>query len=253
MESKAKCLIVDDEPLATEVLKSHLGKLNSIEIAGTAGDAVEAFDFLNNNKVDLMFLDIHMPEMKGTDLIKSLKKPPAVIFTTAYREYALEGFDLNVVDYLLKPISFGRFMQAVEKFFMLHSNGTTSSTTSEILLHNQGTSDECLYLREKNIIHKIPLHEIIYAESMGDNLTIYTSDREITSRITISAVEKLLPEQNFIRIHRSFIVSLKHITSFSPVSVFIGKKSFSIGTSYRDSVFEKLDLNGDLKAGNATK
>jgi DNA-binding LytR/AlgR family response regulator len=194
-----------------------------------------------------------MPEMKGTDLIKSLKKPPAVIFTTAYREYALEGFDLNVVDYLLKPISFGRFMQAVEKFFMLHSNGTTSSTTSEILLHNQGTSDECLYLREKNIIHKIPLHEIIYAESMGDNLTIYTSDREITSRITISAVEKLLPEQNFIRIHRSFIVSLKHITSFSPVSVFIGKKSFSIGTSYRDSVFEKLDLNGDLKAGNATK
>ncbi len=247
MEPKAKCLIVDDEPLAIEVLKSHLGKLNSIEIAGTAGDAIEAFDFLNKQKVDLMFLDIHMPEMKGTDLIKALKKPPAVIFTTAYREYALEGFDLNVIDYLLKPISFVRFMQAVEKFFAVFN------PAPEISLHHQDESEEFLYLREKNLIHKIPLNEIIYAESMGDNLTIYTSDREITSRITISAVEKLLPGKDFIRIHRSFIVSLKHITSFSPVSVYIGKKSFSIGPSYRETVLEKLDLNGDRKAGNATK
>ncbi|MBW6535181.1 MAG: response regulator transcription factor [Mariniphaga sp.] len=253
MEPKAKCLIVDDEPLAIEVLKSHLGKLHSIEIVGTSGDAVEAFDFLNKHRVDLMFLDIHMPEMKGTELIKALKNPPAVIFTTAYREYALEGFDLNVIDYLLKPISFARFMQAVEKFFMLHINGTTSSTTSEITLQKQGTNDECLYLREKNIIHKIPLNEIVFAESMGDNLTIYTSDREITSRITISAVEKLLPEKDFIRIHRSFIVSLKHITSFSPVSVFIGKKSFSIGPSYRETVLEKLDESGELTGGNVSK
>lgn len=240
MEAKAKCLIVDDEPLAIEVLKSHLGKLNSIEIAGTAGDAIEAFDFLNKNRVDLIFLDIHMPEMKGTELIKALKNPPAVILTTAYREYALEGFDLNVIDYLLKPISFGRFMQAIEKFFAVFN------PVAEVALHQRGTSEECLYLREKNIIHKIPLHEIIYAESMGDNLTIYTSDREITSRITISAVEKLLPEKDFIRIHRSFIVSLKHITSFSPVNVFIGKKSFSIGPSYRETVLEKLDFI-DLK------
>lgn len=247
METKAKCLIVDDEPLAIEVLKSHLGKLNTIEIAGTAGDAIEAFDFLNKNRVDLMFLDIHMPEMKGTELIKALKNPPAVIFTTAYREYALEGFDLNVIDYLLKPISFARFMQAVEKFFAVFNS------SAEVTLHQKGTSEECLYLREKNRIHKIPLHEIIYAESMGDNLTIYTCDREITSRITLSAVEKLLPANAFIRIHRSYIVSLKHITSFSPVSVFIGKKPFSIGTSYRESVMEKLDSKGELNAGNMTK
>lgn len=247
MEPKAKCLIVDDEPLAIEVLKSHLGKLNSIEIAGTAGDAVEAFDFLNKRKVDLMFLDIHMPEMKGTELIKALKNPPAVIFTTAYREYALEGFDLNVIDYLLKPISFARFMQAVEKFF------TVFNPSAEVTLHQNGTREECLYLREKNRIHKIPLHEIIYAESMGDNLTIYTSDREITSRITISAVEQLLSEKDFLRIHRSFIVSRRHITSFSPVNVYVGKKAFPIGTSFKDSVFEKLDLTGDWKGGNVTK
>lgn len=244
MEIKAKCLIVDDEPLAIEVLKSHLGKLHSIEIAGTAGDAIEAFDFLNKQKVDLMFLDIHMPEMKGTELIKALKNPPAVIFTTAYREYALEGFDLNVIDYLLKPISFPRFMQAVEKFFAVFNSAP------EISLHNQDESKEFLYLREKNLIHKIPLNEIICAESMGDNLTIYTDKREITCRMTISSLEKQLPADEFIRIHRSFIVSVKHITSFSPVSVFIGKKSFSIGPSYRESVLKKLHLNDDLTAGN---
>ncbi len=235
METKAQCLIVDDEPLAIEVLKSHLGKLDSIEIAGTASDAIIAFDFLNTHKVDLMFLDINMPEMKGTELIKSLKNPPAVVLTTAYREYAPEGFDLNVLDYLLKPISFGRFMQAVEKFFVIYNND------NEISLHLKGTSDEFLYLREKNLIHKIPLTEIVYAESMGDNLTIHTNDRVITSRTTISSVEKLLPENGFLRIHRSYIVSLKHITSFSPVSVYIGMREFPIGSSYKNNVFDKLD------------
>lgn len=233
---KAKCLIVDDEPLAIEVLKSHLGKLESIEIAGTANDAISAFEFLNTNKVDLMFLDIHMPEMKGTDLIKTLKNPPAIILTTAYREYALEGFDLNVLDYLLKPISFARLMQAVEKFF------AQFNLEGEITLHQKGPSDEFLYLREKNVIHKIPLSEIVYAESMGDNLTIHSHDRVITTRTTLSSVEKMLPENEFLRIHRSFIVSLKHITSFSPVSVFVGKKEFPVGTSYRAMVFEKLDF-----------
>ncbi|MGM0620800.1 MAG: LytR/AlgR family response regulator transcription factor [Bacteroidota bacterium] len=247
MKPKVKCLIVDDEPLAIEVLKSHLGKIDSIEIEATAGDAFEAFNYLNKHKIDLIFLDIHMPEMKGTDLIKTLKNPPAVIFTTAYREYALEGFDLNVIDYLLKPISFGRFMQALEKFFMLYNK------EDEISLQKEGTSEEFLYLREKNIIHKIPLDEIIYAESMGDNLTIYTSDREITSRITISSVEKLLADKEFLRIHRSYIVSLKQITSFSPVSIFIGKKSIPIGSSYKKSVFEKLDYDGEWKDGSVIK
>ena len=240
METKVQCLIVDDEPLAIEVLRSHLSKLISIEIAGTAGDAIEAFDFLNKHSIDLMFLDIHMPEMKGTELIKSLKNPPAVILTTAYREYALEGFDLNVIDYLLKPISVGRFMQAMEKFFATYNHD------NEVFLHKKGTNEEFLYLREKNTIHKIPLKEIVYVESMGDNLTITTGARKITSRCTISSVEKLLAENGFIRIHRSYIVSTKRITSFSPVSVFIGKKEFPIGSSYRHNVFEQLDYKGFL-------
>lgn len=240
MIEKVQCLIVDDEPLAIEVLKSHLSKLDSIEIAGSVGDAIDAFDFLNNHRVDLMFLDIHMPEMKGTELLKSLKNPPSVVLTTAYREYALEGYDLNVLDYLLKPISFGRLMQAVEKFFASRSH------ENEILLNKKETSEKFLYLQEKKIIHKIPLKEIVYAESMGDNLTVYTRDRAITSRCTISSVEKLLSENGFIRIHRSYIVSLRHITSYSPVSVFIGKKEFNIGSSYKTKVFEQFDYKGFL-------
>lgn len=234
-------MIVDDEPLAIEVLKTHLIKLGTIEIAGIAGDAIAAFDFLNSHRVDLMFLDIHMPEMKGTDLIKALKNPPAVILTTAYREYALEGFDLNVLDYLLKPISFERFIQAVEKFFVTFNHG------EEVSLHKNGTDEKFIYLREKNLIHKFILTDIVYAESMGDKLTIYTSDRAVTSRCTISSVEKLLCENGFVRIHRSFIVSLRSITSFSPVSVFVGKKEFPIGTSYRNTVFDQLDYKDILR------
>lgn len=237
MSTKVKCLIVDDEPLAIEVLKSHISKISILEVAGTACDAFDAFSFLNRNEVDLMFLDIHMPEMKGTDLIKTLSNPPAVILTTAHRQYALEGYDLNVVDYLLKPISFERFMQAIEKFNLI-------SGASEISIHQNGSNEEYLYLREKNVIHKIPVSEIIYAESMGDNLTLHTIDREITSRCTISSVENILAENGFLRIHRSFIVSLKRVTSFSQVSVFIGKKEFPIGSSYKNQVFERLDFKG---------
>lgn len=133
-------------------------------------------------------------------------------------------------------------MQAVEKFFSkFHKN-------DEVFLHEKGTSDEFLYLREKNIIHKIPVHEIIYAESMGDNLTIHTTNRSVTSRATISSIQKLLDESGFIRIHRSFLVSLKRITSFSPVSIYIEKQEFPIGTSYRDDVMEKLDYKGSIKS-----
>lgn len=237
MERKPTCLIVDDEPLAQEVLKSHLGKIDSIEIAGTASDAIEAFDFLNKHKVDLLFLDIHMPEMKGTDLIKNLKNPLAVVLTTAHRQYALEGYDLNVLDYLLKPISFERFMQTVEKFFAQYNQ------QDEVSLHGKG-KDEFIYLREKNIIHKIPLVEIVYVESMGDNLIVHTEKRTISSRCTISSVEEVLAKNGFLRIHRSFIISTKYITSFSPVSVFLGDKEFPIGSSYKNAVFKRLEYDG---------
>ncbi len=246
MKKKVQCLIVDDEPLAIQLLRMHLSKLNTIEIAGTAEDAVEAIDFLNTHKVDLMFLDIHMPEMKGTELLRSLKNPPPVIFTTAYRQYALEGYDLNVLDYLVKPISSGRLTQAIEKFFALHNQANDNT------LHKDETYQEFLYIQENSIIHKIPLSEIVFVESMGDNLTIFLGDRKITRRCTISSVEEILSQNGFLRIHRSYIVSLTRITSFGPVSVFIGKRELPIGKTYRKSVLEKLNYKEYLTNKNQT-
>ncbi len=238
--NKIKCIIVDDEPLAIEVLKNHVGKVDSLELAGTCADAIEAFDLLQNKQVDLMFLDIHMPEMKGTDLVKTLQNPPSVVFTTAHREYAIESYDLNVLDYLLKPISFERFLQAIEKY------NQYNLSVEEVSLHKSNGDEEYIYLREKNVIHKIPLSEILYVESFGDSLVLHTHDREINSRCTISSLEKALPQEHFIRIHRSYLVAVTRITSFSPVMVAIGKHEFPIGTSYRKNVFEKLDYNSFL-------
>lgn len=238
--SKTKCIIVDDEPLAIEVLKSHVGKIDSLELVGTCADAIEAFELLKAKEVDLMFLDIHMPEMKGTDLVKTLKNPPAVVFTTAHREYAIESYDLNVLDYLLKPISLERFLQTIEKFKQ------QNTIVSEVTVHKSNGDSECIYLREKNVIHKIPVTEIVFIESFGDYLKVHTPDREINSRCTISSLEKALPEKDFIRVHRSYLIAVSRITSFSPILVTIGEKEFPIGTSYRKKTFEKLDYNSFL-------
>lgn len=238
--NKTKCIIVDDEPLAIEVLKSHIQKIDGLDIVGTCSDAIEAFDFLHKNEVDLMFLDINMPEMKGTDLVKTLQNPPTVVFTTAHREYAIESYNLNVLDYLLKPISFKRFLQTIEKFKQ------QNVVVSEVTFHKNNDSKEYVYLREKNVIHKIPVSEIIYVESFGDYLQVHTQDREIKSRCTISAVEKALPGKDFIRIHRSFLIAIHQIQSFSPVMVKIGDREFSIGSRYREIVFKKLDYNSFL-------
>lgn len=237
---KIKCIIVDDEPLALEVLKSHLAKMETIELAATCNDAIEAYEILKKSKVDLMFLDINMPEMKGTELVKALKDPPAIVFTTAHREYAIESYNLNVLDYLLKPISFGRFMQAIEKFHQQYA------TLSEVSLHKNSDEEEYIYLRERNVIHKIPVSEIVYVESFGDYLQVHTPDREVRSRCTISAIEKALPEKNFIRIHRSYIIALSRIQSFSPVMLKIGGREFPFGSQYKDHVFARLDYDSFL-------
>ena len=234
--TKTKCIVVDDEPLAIEVLKSHIQKVDSLELVTTCSDAIEAFGILSKNEVDLMFLDIHMPEMKGTELVKTLQNPPSVVFTTAHREYAIESYNLNVLDYLLKPISFERFLQAVEKY-------NQQLVVSEVSVRKNNKEEEHIYLREKNVIHKIPVSEVVFVESFGDNLKLHTTERQINSRCTISSIEKVLPEKDFIRIHRSYLVALERITSFSPVMAWVGDKQFPIGTSYRTKTFDKLDYN----------
>lgn len=236
---KSKCLIVDDEPLAIEVIEAHINKIDCLELAGTCKNAFEAFNFLREKKVDLLFLDIHMPEMKGTEMLKGLKNPPKVIFTTAYREYALEGYELNVLDYLLKPVSFERFMQAIDKYL------ETAVPGSDITFHTEEKRNESyIYVREKNQVHKLQACNIDYIESYGDYVNIYNASRKLTVRSTIAMLEDMLPKTDFLRIHRSFIISIAKITRFTANSVFINEKELPIGPSYRKEVFKELNYPG---------
>jgi len=232
---KTKCIIVDDEPLAVEVIETHLAKIEQLELIGTCKNAFEAYNVLREKKVDLMFLDIHMPEMKGTDLIKNLKNPPKVIFTTAYREYALESYELNVLDYLLKPISFDRFMQAVNKYF------DSASASSDISFHAKNSEESFIYVREKNQVHKILANNIHYIESISDYVKIHSTNQKVTIRYTISSIEKMLSSNEFLRIHRSYIINSKYITKFTAHSIFIEDKEFPIGPSYKKEVFKSLN------------
>lgn len=226
---KYKCIIVDDEPLAIEVIKTHIGNLGLFEIVAECSNANEAFQFLTSAKVDLMFLDIQMPGLKGTDFLKTLVNPPKVILTTAFRDYALDGYELNVMDYLLKPISYDRFLKAVNKF----------------LNHESRKSDEkedkkYIYLNVNKKVYKILINDIVFIESVKDYLTVHTLSGNIVAKHTISAFELLLPENEFIRIHRSFIVSIGKIKGFNAHNIDIGGKELPIGPNYHTQVFEKL-------------
>lgn len=227
---KYNCIIVDDEPLAIEVIKTHVVTLGIFNIAGECSNTVEAFQILSSAKIDLMFLDIQMPGMKGTDFLKSLVNPPKVILTTAYRDYALEGFELNVVDYLLKPIPYDRFLRAVDKFINSESRKTDDSG-----------KDKFIYLNINKKVNKIAVSEIVYVESIKDYLSIHTLSGDIVAKHTISAFELLLPENEFVRIHRSYIVSIEKINKFNSQTIEIGKKELPIGPNYQSRVFEKLN------------
>jgi two-component system LytT family response regulator len=226
---KYNCIIVDDEPLAIEVIKTHVVNLGIFKIVGECSNTVEAYQILSYLKVDLMFLDIQMPGLKGTDFLKNLVNPPKVILTTAYRDYALEGYDLNVVDYLLKPIPYERFLRAVDKFLSIESGKSGNPENSEFI-----------YLNINKKVHKIFIDEIVYVESIKDYLSIHTISGDIVAKHTISAFELLLPENEFVRIHRSYIVSIGKIKGFNSQFIEIGKKELPIGPNYQAIVFEKL-------------
>ncbi|HEY4788940.1 MAG TPA: LytTR family DNA-binding domain-containing protein [Bacteroidales bacterium] len=235
---KTRCLLVDDEPLAIEVLKSHIEKMESFEIADSCQNALQAFDILTKKKIDLIFLDIQMPGMKGTEFLKNLKNPPKVILTTAYREYALEGYELDVVDYILKPISFERFFKAVNKYLQTNNN--------EIIIHRNekgNVNESYIYVRANKKINKIMLSDILYIESIKDYLTIHSKTRKVTAKHTITSLEEKLPESEFVRIHRSYVVALKQITGFTANTIEIDDKELPIGRNFRQTVFKALNYN----------
>ena len=235
---KINCLAVDDEPPALQVIEKYITSVSSLLLIATCGNAVDALEVLQNNQIDLLFLDIQMPFILGTDFIRTLTNPPKVIFTTAFRKYAVEGFNLDAVDYLLKPVSFERFLKAVNKVMQLNIQLTERSTAADIPQKNY-SADGFIYLRadRKNI--KVMLNDILFIESLKDYIKVVTKEKTYITKNSISTIEESLPGDLFLRIHRSFIVSVKEIEAFTPEMIQIGKNEIPVSRSYRH-VVEKL-------------
>lgn len=223
-----KCLIVDDEELARELIARHVSQLSGFEVVAECANAIEATSILENKKVDLMFLDIEMPILKGTEFYKSLTNKPKVIFTTAHRNYALDGFDLNAVDYLLKPVTFARFFKAIQKF--KESKAVDVNTPKEI---------DHVYVSKDRKKVKVVLSSILYIESVKDYITIFTGESDITIKCRISSFMSQLDDR-FLRIHRSYIVNKNEVSAFTKNDIEIGKVELPIGETYRVSVSEGL-------------
>tara|TARA_R110002049_G_scaffold137865_2_gene297896 strand:+ start:3183 stop:3905 length:723 start_codon:yes stop_codon:yes gene_type:complete len=234
---KYNCIIVDDEPHAIKILESYIRSLDQLKIVGTCSNAFRAINILNNEKVDLIFLDINMPKLLGTQLLKTLQYPPKVIFTTAHKDYAIEAFELDAIDYLLKPISFERFLKAVNKF--------CHTTTVEVAPANQGPG--FLYFRADRKMVKVFLEDIFYIESYKDYIIIHKETDVVKVKLSISAVEKMLPQNLFLRIHRSFLVAIHRVTAYTKYDVEIGKIELPIGRSF-SSVIQKLTDNTSIIA-----
>ena len=235
---KIICLAVDDEPLALSVLKKYIGSVESLELVGSCENAVQALQVLQRYAVDLIFLDIKMPQIMGTDFIRTLKKAPKVIFTTAYRKYAIEGFELDAVDYLLKPISFERFLKAVNKVLQTNFNAPDANYHLNDFIPE--SSPVSLYFRVDRKMVNVPVKEILYFEGSSDYIKIITNTKTIITKHLMSSLEETLPKDIFIRIHRSYIISINKIDSYSADSIHIGNKDLPIGRLFKQSVFKLL-------------
>ena len=235
MSSIVRYIIVDDELIAREVLETHLSKVNNFALVASCKNALEAFQVLNSEEVDLIFLDINMPEISGLSFAKAISKNTKIIFTTAYREYAVDGFDLQAVDYLLKPISFERLLQAVNKY--LGENYKASNHAEE----TREEKSDSIFVRSDRKMVKVVFSEISYIESLSDYVKIYVCGRPIITRETITNIEAKLPKDDFIRVHRSFIVSLEKIKSFTNETIDLEGKEVPISRSYRASVMDRLN------------
>jgi DNA-binding LytR/AlgR family response regulator len=234
---KLKCLIVEDEPIAQDILKSYIDKTDFFEVAGQLNNALDAFSFLQNNTVNLLFLDIKMPQMTGLELIKALSNRPKVIITSAYRDFAIDAFDLDVVDYLLKPFSFERFLKAISKV-LSDTSGTTTNTNA---VKNSPKEKSFFFVKGNKQLQKIYIEDIAYIESQRDYLkfTLVTNE-EIITRQTIGYYEQFLPAQLFIRVHRSFIVAVDKIKTVEVNRLLVGHQYLPIGRNYKQHVFDYL-------------
>ncbi|CAI2767204.1 LytR/AlgR family response regulator transcription factor [Flavobacterium collinsii] len=232
---KLKCIIVDDEPPATRILENYIGKVSFLEKTAVFNDALKALEFLNTHSVDVIFLDIQMPQLTGLQLSRIISREIKVIFTTAYPDFALEGFELNAVDYLLKPIAFERFYQAVSKL-----NGDSKT---EVISNNNSADFIFIKTDGKNKFIKLFLDEILYVESLQNYVCIHTLNQQIITHSSLKNVIESLPERNFVQIHKSYVLALKQIESTDSFSVFVNGKELPIGATFKDAFFERIDQN----------
>jgi DNA-binding LytR/AlgR family response regulator len=233
---KLRCLLIDDEPPALKILASYISNINGLEIVGQCKNALEALDVLNQHTVDVIFLDIKMPKILGTEFLKNLSHPPKVIFVTAYRDYAVEGYELDAVDYLVKPVSFERFFKAITKLNRMMGKETISASVDY-----KSNPEAFVYLKVDKDMKKIFVNDIVYIESWKDYIKLFlVNGKNLIAKQTITAMENLLSEHKFMRVHRSYMVSLNKISGYNGISVQLETKEIPIGRLYKQVVMEKL-------------
>jgi len=232
---KIKCLVVDDEPLARRILEKHISCVPSLELVKQCSNAMEAAAYLHTKTVDIMFLDIKMPELTGLELLKTLPNPPHVIITTAYSEFALEGYEYSITDYLLKPISFERFLKAVNRIIpkTRETDFLAGSTASEI-------KDDFIFLRADKIDHKVSFSTIKFIEGCGNFVKVFTDNKMLVVAETMTTMEKNLPPDRFLRTHKSYIVSIQKIEKVEGNIIRMGEKTIPIGKQYKMNVRQIL-------------
>lgn len=239
MSEKINCLIVDDEPIARDIIRTYCGHLPDLDVVALCGNALEAKAALQKHKIDILFLDINMPVLDGIAFLKTLKTQPQVIFTTAYKEFAVDAFDLSACDYLLKPFSLERFIVAVDKATeKLNVNAAAVKESPS----GEPASENFIFVRADGKIYKIMLEELLYAEASGNYTKIVTNQSTILPGMTFSAFEALLSKNDFIRIHRSFIVNKAHITHIEGNRVFLNTLELPVGINYKEAFFRQLGL-----------
>ena len=235
------CIIIEDEPLAAEILQEYIADIPFLNLKNTYSDALRALEDLRSNDIDLIFLDINLPKLKGFDFIQTLKNPPHIIITTAYHEFALQGYDLNIVDYLLKPIEFSRFLKAINKLKLLSSQKSYSAA----VFVNPGTGYMFVNTGKKKV--KLYFRDILYIESLKEYIKVFTPDKTIITKYQLGQIEEQLPKGEFLRIHRSFIVAREKIDAYTSSEIEIGNKQLPIGRSYKElvgNVMEGIERTG---------
>lgn len=231
-----KCMIVDDEPIARDIVRNYIDSTPGLELVKSCMNATEAYEGLYQHSVDCIFLDIQMPVITGTDFLRSLRNAPLVVFTTAYHQYAVEGFELNSVDYLLKPITYDRFYQAVQK---VRERLEAKNNTRD---HGPACSADYIFIKQDTKLIRIELKLIRYVEAEKDFSMLYLSDRKLMAGMHLKMFESMLPADLFIRVHRSFIINLSAVTSINGNTVELGKDQIPIGGNYKTELFKRLGI-----------